>query len=673
VPLVIQFLVLGLSAGAVYVALGLSVTTIYMATGTVNFAQGAMSMVGAYVTATLISSGQLVLPVGSVHIGHVSTAVAIILGVVSTAALAVLSHFLVFRSLRKAPPLAQVVASIGLMIFVQALVILRFGSSAISMHALLTADTISVGSSVVNVGDLILGGLAIVVSVVAWAYFRYTRVGIATRAGAEAELSVRLMGYSPERLAYVVWAGSGAVSGLFVILAAPNLGLDSDIYTLYIVPALAVALLARFSRVLVCCVAGLGLGMVLSLLTLANTKSWWPNWAKYGTGDILLVVIVMLAVFGLGAKIPSRGSFGQMRLPAVTIPTLRPRNVATVVMLGLLAILLSSGGYRYAIITSIALIPLTLSYVVITGFLGQISLAQIAFAGTAAFVLSKLDSVASLPFPISLLISAFAAAGIGVIVAAPALRIRGVHLAVVTLAAAVGVQQFILGNPAITPVSGENIGAPKLFGLSLAVRQGHDVARVSFGIATLVVVTLVVLLVARLLQGGPGRAFLAVRSNERAAASAGVNVTWAKIIGFAISGFLAGTTGGLIGYSQSQVSADEFAVVVGITILAVTYLGGITSLSGAIVGGALASGGVVYLFWNQTINLGNYYQLATGGGLIVTAILNPSGIVTALRSQVQWVMRRLRKLDASSKADVPGLAAEGGLPSAGHSEVTNVG
>ena len=203
---------------------------------------------------------------------------------------------------------------------------------------------------------------------------------------------------------------------------------------------------------------------------------------------------------------------------------------------------------------------IALSLVVLTGLVGQISLAQAAFAGTAGFALSKIGT--RLPFPLSLLAAAPVAAVLGVLVGMPALRIRGVQLAVVTLAAGVAIEQFVFRNPKLSPPSGNLIPDPTLFGIDLGVRaQGTTSPAGSSALLVLVVLTLAALAVANLTRSGTGRAFLAVRSNERAAASLGVNVAAAKLVAFALSSFLAGLGGALIGYSRGQLSADSFTRV----------------------------------------------------------------------------------------------------------------
>ena len=118
---------------------------------------------------------------------------------------------------------------------------------------------------------------------------------------------------------------------------------------------------------------------------------------------------------------------------------------------------------------------LLLSLVVLTGFVGQISLAQAAFAGVAGLILSKLGT--DIPFPFSMLLAALGAAVAGVIVGLPALRIRGAQLAVVTLAAALTLEKFVFANPQIIDPAENLIPDPKLFGIDLAVRGGGNIAR----------------------------------------------------------------------------------------------------------------------------------------------------------------------------------------------------
>ncbi|MFF0818553.1 ABC transporter permease [Rhodococcus sp. NPDC003318] len=638
----LQFVLLGLSTGAVYSVLGSSLVGVYAATGIINFAQGAIGLWSVYAVAALRTDGTLVLPIGSVVLGDEPTpmGLAVVIGVVSAVVWALAAHFLVFRPLRHAPVLAQVVASVGLMLFLQALVQLRFDTENLFALPVLPDTTVEFAGAVINVSDLILAGVAIAIAALLWAYFRLTTLGVATRAGSEDELAARLTGYSPDRLAAIVWAMTGAATGLIVILAAFIIGLNVTSYTFYVIPALAVALVGRLTSFGVACAAGLVLGAFQSVIIWLTTKDWWPEWAQAGLGDAVPFVIVVVALFLMGGKIPSRGSLGEVKMPEVRIPRIRIVPTAAALAVVVAAVVLTSGTWRFGVVTSVILSLIALSLVLLTGYLGQISLASMAFAGTAGFALSKLTTNWNVPFPFSMIVAALIATAFGILVGVPALRIRGAQLAVVTLAAALAIQSFVFNNPAITAYEGNLIADPTLFGIDLAVRDGTNLVTLRFSFMVLVVVALATLVVLRFMGGSTGRAFLAVRSNERAAASVGINVAATKLLGFALSAFLAGIGGCLIGYSRGQLSAGSFTVMVGLTLLAMTYVGGITSLAGAFVAGVIGPLGVGYVFLNQTLSLGEYYELIAAGSLLLMAVLNPVGVAGAVAGAVDRLRAR---------------------------------
>ncbi|KPM50721.1 ABC transporter permease [Frankia sp. R43] len=630
---ILQFAVLGFSTGAVYAVLGSSLVSIYVATGIINFAQGSLALWGVWQTAALQANGTLVLPVGSFKLtdGPTDTVPALLIGAASCLVWAVLAHFLVFRPLRRAPVLGQVVASVGMMLLLQALVTLRFDADTLGLDPtvlipmpILPSDTFTLAGATIAVSNLILAGIAIAIAAGMWAYLRFTRMGTATRAGAEDERALRLLGYSPDRLAALVWGATGFVSGLIVVLAAPAIGgLDPTSYMFYVVPALSVALVGRLTSVGIVCAAGLGLGALQQILLFGTTKDWWPSWAQAGVGDAIPFVIVVVALFALGRGIPERGSAGVGRLPRVSVPRLRPLPVAGAVAVAGLVITLTSGTWRFSLVMSAIFALIAVSVVLLTGYLGQISLATMAFAGAAGFALSKLTTNAGVPFPFSLFLAAVVSTLLGIVVGVPALRIRGAQLAVATVAAALAIEAFVFNNPSLTPYSGALIKDPSLFGYSLAVREGTNIITLRFSYLVLAVVVLLLIAVARLFGGATGRAFLAVRSNERAASSAGVDVAATKLLGFAIASFLAGIGGGLIGYSSGQLSAASFTVLVGLTVLAMTYVGGITTITGAVIAGLAGPLGVLYLFLNQSLDLSKYYTLIAALGMLLRAVVFP--------------------------------------------------
>ncbi|WP_109527043.1 MULTISPECIES: ABC transporter permease [Nocardia] len=643
----LQFVFLGLSVGAVYAVLASSLVGVHAATGIINFAQGAFALWAVYVVAALRTDGTFVLPIGSLELGSeehpTPMAAAVALGIASAAVWALLAHLVVFRPLRHAPVLAQVVASVGLMLFIQALVGLRFDTENLFASPILPENTVTVAGALINVSDLVLAAIAIAVAVGLRAYFTLTTAGIATRAGSEDELAARLTGYSPDRLAAIVWTLTGAACGLIGVLAAYTIGLNETSYTFYVIPALAAALVGRLSSFAVACAAGLGLGSFQAVVLWIDTKDWLPNWAQAGFGDAVPFVIVVIALFLLGGRIPARGSLGAVKMPAVRIPRIRIVPTAGVLTVAVLAIVSTTGTWRYGVVTSIILSLIALSLVLLTGYLGQISLASMAFAGTAGFALSKLSDGWHVPFPLGMIAAAATATALGVLVGVPALRIRGAQLAVVTLAAALAIQSFVFNNPSLTPSQGNLIADPTLFGLDLGVREGTDLVTLRFALMVLVVVAICTLAVMRIMGGATGRALLAVRSNERAAASVGIDVAATKLLGFAVSAFLAGIGGCLIGYSRGQLSAGSFTVMIGLTVLAMTYVGGITSVSGAFLAGTVGPLGVGYVFLNQTLELGEYYDLIAAGVLLLMAVLNPVGIAGALAAAKESLTETLSR------------------------------
>jgi branched-chain amino acid transport system permease protein len=658
------FPIVGLGAGAAYAAMAMALVTTYRGTGVINIAQGAMAMWSAFVYDELRRQGDLVLPVGRVDLGGGWPVwPALVAGVAAAALLGIVLHLVVFRPLRAAPPLAKVVASVGVTITLQALVVLRFGTGRRAVPSALPDDTVEMGSLSFSRDRIWFAALVVAIALALWGYGRFTRAGVATRAAAECERGAILLGWSPDRLAAATWVLAAVVGGTVAMLVSPTVGLEPVNWTLMVVPGLACALVGRLSSVGAACAAGLALGAVESEITFLSSKDWWPGWATVGVAETVPLLVIVVALVVLGRRLPARGSATVDPLPPVPTPRARVPVVAALVAAGVAALLLTGGSYRFGVITSMIVALMALSLVVLTGLVGQISLAQAAFAGSAGFALSKIGN--GLPFPLSLLVAALAATGLGLLVAVPALRIRGVQLAVVTLAAGVAIEQLMFQNPKLTPPGGNLIPAPSFAGWDLAVRRGAELARWQFGLLVLVVLTLASLAVTNLVRSGTGRALVAVRSNERAAASVGVDVAAAKLVAFGTSAFLAGLGGALIGYSRGQLSADSFGVSVSLTLLAFAYLGGITSVGGALLAGALAPLGIGYVVLDRAVDVGEHYLLVSGMLLVATAVLNPSGIAGTLRSNLAEARRWLGRqggqsqptLDHRAPAEPPPITA----------------
>jgi branched-subunit amino acid ABC-type transport system permease component len=634
-------------------ALGLVLT--HRSSGVVNFAHAAMGMYVAIAYFEFRETGDWVLPVlglpARVHLLARPTlasalgfaaAVAVLLG------LAV--YLLVFRPLRQSPPLARVVASLGLLLYLQEMVRLRFpvsGAGVVTRRAVLPDGAVDVLGTTVTQNRLLLAGLVILVAAVLGAVFRFTRFGLATRAAAGNEKGALLLGISPDRLASVCWAIASVLAGFAVILIEPIAGLNATTTTLLVIPALAAALLGGLESFALTTAAGLGIGMVQSLVlgwSVRPDTRWIPDWLPTTGLQQLVPVAVIIGVLVIrGDALPDRSAITTRRLP----PSPQPRRVTawTVALVGLAAVGLVTfdSGYRHALIVSMVVALLTLSVVVLTGFSGQISLAQLAFAGVAGFTAIRLAEH-HVPFPIALVAASLLAMVLGVVVGYPATRVRGMSLAIATLAMAVAIEELVLASPSLSRGhAGSSAPRPFVLGFDVGIGAvGRDNFRPAFGFVCLVVVTLASLAVTNLRRNRTGLRWLAVRANERAAAAAGIDVTRSKLGAFAVSSFLAGLCGVLMAYSVTTLSPTSFLVIGSLVAVALTYLAGVSSVGGALVAGCLAQAGLFTAFSNDLTggNANTYVFAISGLALIVTAIAAPEGITGLVRTGARRLQQR---------------------------------
>jgi len=254
----------------------------------------------------------------------------------------------------------------------------------------------------------------------------------------------------------------------------------------------------------------------------------------------------------------------------------------------------------------------------------------------SGFTISHLAVNAGIAFPIAPLLGAGVALILGLITAASALRVRGVSLAVVTLAAVVAITNFGFVN---TTWGGGQTGSPvpepRLLGLDLGPRAGFrgldgNLPSPVFGWVVLAVTVAVCVLVGLLRRGSHGQRMLAVRSNERAAAAAAIDPRVVKFIAFGISSVIAGLAGALYAYNFSSVSADRFDPFTALSLIAFAYAGGITLISGAVFAGLISTQALFPYALDKWFGInGNWFLLFGGAILIITLIQNPEGVAGA--------------------------------------------
>jgi branched-chain amino acid transport system permease protein len=642
----ILFAVLGLGAGALIASIALGVVLVYRGSGVINVAMGAIAMVAAYIFWALRTD----------YFGfQLSTVPAFALTLVCMAVFGLVIELAIFRPLRNTAPLAKLAASLGLLLVLESGMIVIFGNNLKSAPAVLPSDTVMIFDRVVPVDRFLLTGIVIVVAAALAALFRWTPFGLSTRAASENEVSAMLAGLSPSRLAITNTVLASVVAGGLGVLVAPLIALDAQTLAFQVVPALAAALLAGFTSFSIACLAGLTIGMFQSLLIYWGTQSWFPTDTGgaplRGLPELFVFLVIVLALFLRGASLPGRGELVEKRLPAVPRPKRLLRWSGTAAIVGAVALIVFPYDFRQSLINSLLGVVICLSLVVIVGFVGQISVVQLALAGVAGFTMSHLTTDLGgiwAEFPISLLIGAATATVVGLLIAVSALRVRGVSLVVVTLSAAVALEQFGFLNARWGgQATGSPVEQPQLGGLDLspdASFRGVDdkIPSPVFGFLVLTAMILLALLVANVRRASLGQRMLAVRSNERAAAAAGINVRNTKLAGFGIAAFVAGMAGALYAYNFGSVSYSRFGALTALGLIAFTYFGGITMVSGAIIAGVGATEGLFPHALDKWFGLsGNWALLVGGFALIVTLLVNPEGIAGTGWKKQQQKKKRL--------------------------------
>ncbi|HEY8545888.1 MAG TPA: ATP-binding cassette domain-containing protein [Acidimicrobiales bacterium] len=656
----LNFLLLGLGNGAVFAALAVGLVVTYRSSGVLNFATGALSLHAAY-TYAFLRRGELLapLPIGPKTYdlgGEVGFWPALLVTLAIEALLGVLLYVAVFRPLRNALPLAKAVGSLGVMILLTAIVSERVGSAQVLVEPIFPREDLTFGDVRIVTDRLWLAVTVVAVTLVLAAMFRFTRFGVATRAAAETEVGALVTGISPERIAMANWAVSAAVAGLAGILIAPLVPLIPGTYTLFIVPALAAAVLGRFTALLPAFLGAIAIGALQSLAVfMPGRHSWFPD---QGTSELIPLVLVLAALLVRGRPLPTRGTLVLQTLGRAPRPRSWRLPLAVGSAIGLVAITATDGSYRSAVINSIIYGVISLSLVVVTGYCGQISLAQLTLAGVAGFLLSGLTDSWGVPFPLGPLVAALGAGVIGVVVGLPALRIRGMLVGVVTLIFALAVEALWFRNNSFNGgAGGAQVANPELFGIDLGVGTGEAFPRWNFGLLCLLVLAATAAGVAWLRTSRLGSAMLAVRANERSAAGAGISVVRTKLIGFAIGAFIAGLGGTLLAYKQTNVTYQSFSIFEGLTVFSTAFLAGITSVSGGIAAGVVSAGGIMFVALDRAVDIGPWYSILSGLGVILTVVKNPEGIVGPVH--LDRDKRRQARLRVASDAGVDGGAPAG--------------
>ena len=496
---ILLFAVLGLGEGALIAALAMSVVVFYRGSGTVNLSMGAVAMVGSYLYYSVDNGALGFRP---------PWWLAFIIVLIFVAILGTIIELGLFWPLRGSSPLAKLAASLGLLLLAQSIIAIVYGNSTLSPTSVLPSGVFHLFGAVVPVDRMILAGIAIVLGVALWALYRFSQFGLSTRAAAESERYAMYAGVSPRRLSLVNSLLASIIAGAFGILVAPLITLNTTTLPLEIVPALGAALFAGFSSLGVACFAGLLMGAGASLLNYWASQSWFPQSQGNplnGLAELLFFVLVAIAMFWRGSKVPARGEITEKRMPLAPRPEHLTRFSVIGLVAGVVLLIILPYEFRQAMVNSMLGAMICLSLIVVVGFVGQISVVQVGLAGVTGYAMSHmLTSVGGVwaDFPLALLVGIGCALIVGFITAVASLRVRGVSLAVVTLAGMYAIENFGFGNAAWGQQnSGSPVNPLHIFGLNLSPTAGFrgldgKVPSPVFGFVVLVVLILLCLLVA---------------------------------------------------------------------------------------------------------------------------------------------------------------------------------
>ncbi len=661
-----KFLALVISggvSGAIYslVAAGLVLT--YSTSGVFNFAHGAVAFATALVYYELHTG---------LHWPIVPAALVSI--VVFAPGLGLLLDAVVFRRLVRASETARLVATVGLLVAIPSLTLYVIEVLVDDVHVHIPrADSVfspaglgpvpkhtwrPFGSVRIDSDQVVIFALAVIVAIALWYVVRRTRLGLAMRATVERPNLASIRGVDIRRTSAAAWLLGFLLAGIAGVAGAPLFSLDPSTYTGVLFVAATAAVLGRLRAIPIAFAGGLLLGIGQSLFAgYVSAANDIP-----GLADSIPFFLLFLILLGLGReKTRIAGSVADVAPPPDYLrglPLWR-RALPWVIATGLLIYFtlgpasafdvgLVQQGLAYGLIF--------LSFVLVTGAGGMVSLAQSAFVLVSSLVMGWAVNE-HWPFALALLAGVAAATALGVLVALPALRLGGLFLALATLALAlIGDNVLFVWKPLSNGDAGWSLLRPVLGPFD----GNNDRA---FAMALLVVLGIVALLVRNYMTSPSGRALIAVRSTEAAATAVGISPVRAKLRVFALSAAVAGLGGALLAVVQFNATHTALSAPSGLTWLAIVVLVGIRRPAGAVIAGM---GFVAFPQLLSHITTSTRISDILFGLGAVQLAMSPDGILTQTGGMLAALRRRLRsgRVPTTTPQATPSVAVTAEAPPA---------
>ena len=626
----LETVMIGVLTGLTYAVLAAGLVLVYRATRVINFAHGEIGAFGAALLAKLVLDE------------HWNFFAALALMLVLGGAIGAAVELGVVRRLFKAPRVIVLVATIGVsqLAFVAQLLLPKVHHLA--RYPSPIDRTLRIGSLVLSSEHFMV--IAFVPAIIAGLALFMTRTphGLAIRAASDNPDRAELCGISTKRVSTVVWIMAGVLSTLTAVLINPIRGTIVGIPSQALGPslllrALAAGLVGGLTSVPWALVGGVAIGVVEAVL--------FANVRNPGVVDGVLFVAVLALVVARAARARADES-GWSLTPRVAVVPERLRELWWVRRLGaltgatalavalLLPVVFTSASRNFLFARVLIYGIIGLSVTVLSGWAGQLSLGQYAFVGVGALTATALVE-RGMTFSVAVGYATVAGVVFALAIGFPALRVRGLFLAVTTLAFAVASSNWLFNLHILTNGHGILVmPRAKLFGL-VDLRPER-----TYYYLCLVVLVACAAMVARLRRTGIGRALIAVRDNEPASAAFAVSPTVAKLTAFALGGALAALAGALLAGLEVQIGSNSFGPQISLQVVAMVVIGGLGSVTGAILGAIYVVG--LPALWNNSPTVG---LLTSGIGLLILLLYLPGGLIEIAHrirdAGLAWVAKRL--------------------------------
>lgn len=640
----LAFVIAGVASGATYGLLGLGLVLVNKASGILNLAHGEIGVFATMIAASLAFSFDL------------PWIVAVPGAIVTGGALSVTTRMSVLRK-RSTGLLPPLVGTLGVVLALIVIEFLAFAEPVRTFESPFTGRGFELVGVVITPTRAIVVITAAVVCGALWLFLERTDVGLKIRATGSDSDAARIIGLRPARIETVTWMVAGCLAGLAgVLLGWLNVTISPAFLTLVLPKVLTAVILGGVLSLPGAVVGGVTVGIAESVTRLYLGEV--PGAPEFVVFAILLLTLLLRpqGLFGQRDRsLATEQSSGTLvRLPPMIWSRERPRRLSPGVVVAVgagvaVAIWQLEGitAFKLALVPLYVMVAWSLSTLVVTT--GQVSLAHVGLMGLGAFMTGVAGATWAFPAGLSVLVGGLCCALVSLVLGSVALRVRGLNLAVLTLAFAVVLEDFVFPRPAFSGGgAGLSLTRPELGFVDLSDDR--------WMLATCAIAAAVMWNADRLLLRSPlGRAMLAVRDNEVATAARGLEPSPIKILAFTISGFWVGIAGGLFAYRNGQVVSSAFPFLLSLSLVLYVVLGGVgIRWSVAVVTG-------VFVYMNEGTSASGTDLVSDlfllGGALFVVLSIGryPQGLGGRLRELASSVQdrfgREVRTMGADRSAD----------------------